>query len=30
MEPWSFGERLERDDRWTVEDLAKELPAVAT
>jgi NAD(P)-dependent dehydrogenase (short-subunit alcohol dehydrogenase family) len=26
MEPWRMGERLERDERWTVEALAKELP----
>ena len=26
MEPWRMGERLERDDRWTIDDLAKELP----
>jgi NAD(P)-dependent dehydrogenase (short-subunit alcohol dehydrogenase family) len=28
MEPWKMGERLERDDRWTIEDLAKQLPDV--
>jgi NAD(P)-dependent dehydrogenase (short-subunit alcohol dehydrogenase family) len=28
MEPWSMGRtRIDRDDRWTVEALAKELPA---
>jgi hypothetical protein len=29
MEGWSMGERLERDDRWTVEALAKELPSIS-
>jgi NAD(P)-dependent dehydrogenase (short-subunit alcohol dehydrogenase family) len=29
MEPWSFGERLDRDDRWTVDELAKELPGIS-
>ncbi len=28
MEPWQLGERLERDDRWTIDDLAKELPGI--
>lgn len=28
MEPWQLGERLERDVRWTIEDLAKELPGI--
>jgi NAD(P)-dependent dehydrogenase (short-subunit alcohol dehydrogenase family) len=28
MEPWKMGERLERDDRWTIDDLAKQLPEV--
>ena len=26
MEPWRMGERLEREDRWTIDALAKELP----
>ncbi len=29
MEPWSLGARLERDHRWTIEDLAKSLPEVS-
>ena len=29
MEPWSMGDRIERDDRWTIEALAKELPTIA-
>jgi NAD(P)-dependent dehydrogenase (short-subunit alcohol dehydrogenase family) len=28
MEPWSFGERLERDGRWTVEELAAQVPGL--
>jgi NAD(P)-dependent dehydrogenase (short-subunit alcohol dehydrogenase family) len=28
MEPWRMAERLERDDRWTIDDLAKELPTL--
>ena len=28
LEPWHLGERLERDDRWTIEELAKELPRI--
>jgi NAD(P)-dependent dehydrogenase (short-subunit alcohol dehydrogenase family) len=28
LEPWSFGETLERDDRWTIEALAEELPQI--
>ena len=28
MEPWSFGERLERDGRWTVEELAAGVPGL--
>jgi NAD(P)-dependent dehydrogenase (short-subunit alcohol dehydrogenase family) len=28
MEPWQLGERLERDHRWTIDDLAKELPTI--
>jgi NAD(P)-dependent dehydrogenase (short-subunit alcohol dehydrogenase family) len=28
MEPWQLGERLERDDRWTIADLEKELPGI--
>jgi NAD(P)-dependent dehydrogenase (short-subunit alcohol dehydrogenase family) len=26
LEPWQLGERLERDGRWTIEELASELP----
>ena len=26
MEPWTMGERLERDGRWSVEELAAEVP----
>jgi NAD(P)-dependent dehydrogenase (short-subunit alcohol dehydrogenase family) len=29
MEPWQLGARLERDDRWTIDDLARELPGLA-
>lgn len=29
MEPWHLGARLERDDRWTIDDLAKQLPGVS-
>jgi NAD(P)-dependent dehydrogenase (short-subunit alcohol dehydrogenase family) len=29
MEPWQLGARLERDHRWTIDDLAKELPDLA-
>jgi NAD(P)-dependent dehydrogenase (short-subunit alcohol dehydrogenase family) len=29
MQPWSMGPRIERDERWTVDALAKELPAIA-
>jgi len=28
LEPWQLGERIERDDRWTISDLAKELPGL--
>ncbi len=28
MEPWRMGETLERDDRWTVEELAEQLPKI--
>jgi NAD(P)-dependent dehydrogenase (short-subunit alcohol dehydrogenase family) len=28
LEPWQLGERLERDERWTIDDLAKELPGL--
>jgi NAD(P)-dependent dehydrogenase (short-subunit alcohol dehydrogenase family) len=28
MEPWRMGERIERDERWTIDELAKELPAL--
>lgn len=30
LEPWHMGERIERDDRWTIEDLAKELPKLVS
>ena len=26
MEPWRMGERLERDDRWTIDELARSCP----
>lgn len=29
MEPWHLGTRLERDDRWTIDDLAEQLPGVS-
>jgi NAD(P)-dependent dehydrogenase (short-subunit alcohol dehydrogenase family) len=29
LEPWHLGDRIERDHRWTIEDLAKELPGIA-
>ena len=29
FDPWRLGARLERDDRWTVEQLVKELPGFA-
>lgn len=28
IEPWRLGERLERDDRWTIDGLAAELPKI--
>ena len=28
MEPWRMGERLERDDRWTIDELASALPKI--
>jgi len=28
MEPWRMGTRLERDDRWTIAELEKELPSI--
>ncbi len=28
LEPWSFGETIERDDRWTVAALAEALPSI--
>jgi NAD(P)-dependent dehydrogenase (short-subunit alcohol dehydrogenase family) len=28
LEPWHLGARLERDDRWTIDDLARELPTI--
>jgi NAD(P)-dependent dehydrogenase (short-subunit alcohol dehydrogenase family) len=28
MEPWRMGEKLERDERWAIDDLAKALPTI--
>jgi NAD(P)-dependent dehydrogenase (short-subunit alcohol dehydrogenase family) len=28
MEPWRMGERLERADRWTIDDLGEQLPSI--
>jgi len=28
MEPWRMGERLERPDRWTIDDLRAQLPGI--
>ena len=28
MEPWRMGERLERADRWTIDDLREQLPPI--
>ena len=28
MEPWQMGEKLERDDRWSIDDLAVALPQI--
>jgi NAD(P)-dependent dehydrogenase (short-subunit alcohol dehydrogenase family) len=28
MEPWQMGERIERDHRWSIDELAKELPGI--
>ena len=28
MEPWRMGERLERPDRWTIDELAQEVPSL--
>ncbi len=28
MEPWHLGERIERDDRWTIDALADQLPGI--
>jgi NAD(P)-dependent dehydrogenase (short-subunit alcohol dehydrogenase family) len=28
MEPWRMGERLERDERWTIDDLGQQLPSI--
>jgi NAD(P)-dependent dehydrogenase (short-subunit alcohol dehydrogenase family) len=28
LEPWHLGERLERDERWTIDGLAAELPKI--
>ena len=28
LEPWRLGDRIERDDRWTIDDLAAELPKI--
>jgi NAD(P)-dependent dehydrogenase (short-subunit alcohol dehydrogenase family) len=30
LEPWHMGERIERDGRWTIEELAKELPKIVS
>ncbi|MET0727022.1 MAG: SDR family oxidoreductase [Acidimicrobiales bacterium] len=30
LEPWRLGERIDRADQWTVEDLARELPRIVT
>jgi NAD(P)-dependent dehydrogenase (short-subunit alcohol dehydrogenase family) len=30
MEPWQMGERLERDGRWSIDDLAQQLPGILT
>ena len=28
LEPWHLGDRIERDQRWTIEDLATEVPGL--
>ena len=28
MDPWRMGEQIERDFRWTIEDLARDLPGI--
>lgn len=28
LEPWHYGERIERDHRWTIDELAEELPKI--
>ena len=28
MEPWRMGETLARDERWSIEELAKALPTI--
>ena len=28
FQPWTMTDTLEKDDRWTVDELAKELPAL--
>ena len=28
MEPWRMGDQVERDDRWTIADLARDLPGI--
>ena len=28
MEPWSLGERIEQDGRWTVDELAEQVPGL--
>jgi NAD(P)-dependent dehydrogenase (short-subunit alcohol dehydrogenase family) len=28
MEPWRMGTQLERDERWTIDDLARDLPGI--
>jgi NAD(P)-dependent dehydrogenase (short-subunit alcohol dehydrogenase family) len=30
MEPWRMADRLDRDDRWTIDALAKELPTIVS
>jgi NAD(P)-dependent dehydrogenase (short-subunit alcohol dehydrogenase family) len=30
MQPWTLAERIERDSRWTIEDLAAEMPKLLT
>ena len=28
MEPWRMGAQIEREDRWTIDDLARDLPGI--